>query len=76
MNAQRPKIVRCPTCKDDSIYAPENPARPFCSQRCKSNDFGAWASEAFRVAAKESRAEDEPDAPDGSLPGRPNQPTD
>lgn len=62
MNAPRPRIVRCPTCKGDSIYSPENSARPFCSQRCKNNDFGAWASEAFRVAAKESLNEDEPDA--------------
>lgn len=60
---QRRRIVTCPACKGESIYGPENPARPFCSQRCKNNDFGAWATEAFRVAAKETRAEDEPDEP-------------
>ena len=67
--AQRPRIVRCPTCKGESIFAPENPARPFCSQRCRNNDFGAWASEAFRVAAKESRAEDDADAPNEPTAG-------
>ena len=43
--------VRCPGCGGDSLYAPSNPARPFCSERCKNMDFGAWASESFRVAA-------------------------
>jgi endogenous inhibitor of DNA gyrase (YacG/DUF329 family) len=46
------KIVRCPTCSGDSVYAPSNPFRPFCSERCKNNDFGAWASESFRVPAE------------------------
>ena len=26
--------------------------RPFCSERCKNTDFGAWASENFRVQAQ------------------------
>ncbi|MGE0330720.1 MAG: DNA gyrase inhibitor YacG [Ramlibacter sp.] len=43
------RIVPCPGCGGDSVYAPSNPFRPFCSQRCKSMDFGAWASESFRV---------------------------
>ncbi len=46
------KTVRCPTCGGDSVYAPGNPFRPFCSERCKNNDFGAWASESFRVPAE------------------------
>ena len=34
----------------DAVYALGNPCRPFCSPRCKNNDFGAWASEAYGVA--------------------------
>ena len=45
----KPRIVRCPACGGDSVYAPANPFRPFCSERCRSLDFGAWASESFRV---------------------------
>jgi endogenous inhibitor of DNA gyrase (YacG/DUF329 family) len=45
------KIVVCPVCKGDSVYAPSNLFRPFCSQRCKNIDFGAWASEGFRMPA-------------------------
>lgn len=51
------RVVHCPQCGGDSVYAPSNPYRPFCSQRCKNIDFGAWADESFRVAQ-----ETEPDA--------------
>lgn len=51
MTPQPVRIVRCPTCGGDSVYASVNPYRPFCSERCKSVDFGAWASEAYRVEA-------------------------
>jgi endogenous inhibitor of DNA gyrase (YacG/DUF329 family) len=43
------RIVTCPQCGGDSIYAASNPYRPFCSERCKKMDLGAWASESFRV---------------------------
>lgn len=46
------RIVACPACGGDSVYGPGNPARPFCCVRCKSMDFGAWASEQFRVPAE------------------------
>ena len=52
------KIVTCPTCGGDSVYASDNPYRPFCCQRCKNLDFGAWASESFRVPT-EAPPEDE-----------------
>jgi uncharacterized protein len=45
------KNVVCPGCGGESVYAPSNPCRPFCSERCKNIDFGAWASESFRLPA-------------------------
>ena len=63
VNHENTRVVRCPRCGGDSIYAPTNPARPFCSERCKTMDFGAWASESFRVAAPAS-----PDDQDLSAP--------
>lgn len=45
------KLVVCPNCGGESIYAASNPFRPFCSERCKNIDFGAWASEGFRLPA-------------------------
>jgi hypothetical protein len=54
----RKRVVPCPTCKGESLYDASNPFRPFCSERCKNMDFGAWADEGFRVAA-----DPEPDEP-------------
>ena len=45
------RTVRCPACGGPSRYAPDNAYRPFCSERCKMFDLGAWANESFRVDA-------------------------
>lgn len=42
--------VRCPACGGNSVFAPVNPYRPFCSERCRQLDLGAWANEDFRLA--------------------------
>jgi endogenous inhibitor of DNA gyrase (YacG/DUF329 family) len=55
----KPRIVTCPACGGDAVYAPSNPYRPFCSERCKNIDFGAWASESFRVP-EETPTDDQP----------------
>lgn len=47
------KTVRCPACAGPSVYAPSNPYRPFCSERCKGMDLGAWAGEHFRLPERE-----------------------
>ena len=57
-----PRKVRCPQCGVDALWAPENPWRPFCSERCKQIDLGAWASESYRIAGQ---ATDE----EGAAPG-------
>jgi uncharacterized protein len=41
--------VPCPRCGQPAVFAPENKWRPFCSERCKVIDLGAWASESYRV---------------------------
>jgi uncharacterized protein len=45
------KLVACPTCGGESIYALSNDFRPFCSVRCKNIDLGAWSNEDFRLQA-------------------------
>ncbi|MEG0053346.1 MAG: DNA gyrase inhibitor YacG [Comamonas sp.] len=47
-----PTMVACPTCGGPSVFAPSNKFRPFCSQRCRQIDLGAWANEEFRVPAQ------------------------
>ena len=47
-------LVACPTCSKKLEWCPENTFRPFCSERCKMIDLGAWASEEYKVAAEPS----------------------
>jgi len=44
------KGARCPTCKKNFDGKPE--WFPFCSERCKLLDLGAWANEKYRIAGK------------------------
>lgn len=41
--------VKCPRCGQTALYKPENQFRPFCSERCKMIDLGAWASEKYTI---------------------------
>ena len=46
-------VVECPTCQKKVEWKAENKYRPFCSERCKLIDFGAWANETYRLPASE-----------------------
>ena len=43
--------VRCPGCGQPADYSPANRWRPFCSERCRSGDLGAWASDRYRLVS-------------------------
>jgi endogenous inhibitor of DNA gyrase (YacG/DUF329 family) len=58
-----PTIVRCPHCSAETPYRRDNPYRPFCSERCKLMDLGAWANESYRVEVKNADQATENDAP-------------
>jgi hypothetical protein len=59
----RTRWVRCPACGKQAAYSPDNPARPFCSPRCRSVDLGAWASESYRLAGDPPPDQADPSAP-------------
>jgi len=48
-----PRIVACPRCKAPVEWVEASRFRPFCSERCKTDDLSAWESEVYRVAASE-----------------------
>jgi uncharacterized protein len=53
--------VKCPTCGKVVVWDVTSPWRPFCSERCKTTDLGAWAAERYRVAgASLAQAEELP----------------
>jgi len=41
------------------IWSAESPFRPFCSERCKLMDLGAWATEKYRVPDERPGAGDD-----------------
>ena len=43
--------IPCPVCRKKSEWK-DNPYRPFCSERCKLIDLGAWASEEYIIGGK------------------------
>jgi endogenous inhibitor of DNA gyrase (YacG/DUF329 family) len=47
------KTVPCPTCQRPVEWLPESPFRPFCSERCKLIDLGAWFSEQHAIPGAE-----------------------
>ncbi|WP_296403517.1 DNA gyrase inhibitor YacG [Psychrobacter sp.] len=52
------KKYPCPTCHKPTVWQ-NNPYKPFCCDRCKLIDLGAWANEEYRVAAEESPFSDD-----------------
>jgi endogenous inhibitor of DNA gyrase (YacG/DUF329 family) len=44
-----PRLVACPTCANPVEWSARSRYRPFCSERCKLIDLGAWATERYRV---------------------------
>lgn len=51
---QNIKTVKCPHCGHFALFAPGNPYRPFCSERCRLIDLGQWADETYRVSTTDS----------------------
>ncbi|PHV10349.1 DNA gyrase inhibitor YacG [Chitinimonas sp. BJB300] len=53
------KQIYCPTCGGLVLWSIENQWRPFCTERCKQCDLGAWASEQYRVPGDILHLQDE-----------------
>jgi hypothetical protein len=62
--------LRCPTCKREIQWSDQFPYRPFCSDRCRLIDLGAWLSEKNAIAGEpiEGTAAAAPDPNDARDP--------
>lgn len=72
MSRQPPlRSLRCPHCGQPAIATADNAFRPFCSERCKLIDLGAWLGEAHRIplATPPDDALDPSDEEDLASPG-------
>ena len=57
--------VRCPTCGRAVEWSESSPWRPFCSERCKLIDLGAWASEQHSIPGEAVETEEKPKTDEG-----------
>jgi uncharacterized protein len=57
-----PTRVKCPTCRREIDWA-STPFRPFCSERCKMIDLGAWLSEKHAIPGETPGVEGEGGGP-------------
>ena len=62
------RSVKCPQCGALVPWTPESKWRPFCSERCKMIDLGAWASERYRITPSDAPESGEPSPPDSDKP--------
>jgi endogenous inhibitor of DNA gyrase (YacG/DUF329 family) len=53
-----PATIACPTCRRETAWE-GNPWRPFCSERCRLIDLGAWAGGEYRIPSGERPADDD-----------------
>jgi endogenous inhibitor of DNA gyrase (YacG/DUF329 family) len=53
-------VVPCPTCDRPVEWTEASPWRPFCSERCKLIDLGAWAAEKHAIPGEVVETEDGP----------------
>jgi len=56
--------VKCPNCQREIEWSTDNAFRPFCSERCRLIDLGAWFSEERAIAGEAPQSEG-----DDALPG-------
>lgn len=49
---EKSKPAACAQCGQPTRLDPSNPWRPFCSERCKLVDLGAWISGRYSIPAE------------------------
>jgi len=46
--------LNCPTCKRTVLWNDDFPSKPFCCERCRMIDLGAWSSEEHTIPGETS----------------------
>jgi endogenous inhibitor of DNA gyrase (YacG/DUF329 family) len=56
-----PATVKCPTCGRLIEWSAQSPFRPFCSDRCRLIDLGAWLTEKHAIPGEEREPPSDPE---------------
>ncbi|MBL8516285.1 MAG: DNA gyrase inhibitor YacG [Betaproteobacteria bacterium] len=51
------RIVNCPQCGGPARFSPDNLFRPFCGERCRLIDLGAWAEGRYAIAGASTESD-------------------
>lgn len=54
-----PTTVPCPICDSPVVWGPDAKFRPFCSERCRQIDLGAWANGDYTIPVRPSEQDDD-----------------
>ena len=49
------RVDKSTKCGKKVEWSEANRARPFCSERCRVIDLGAWATESYRIPVQENK---------------------
>ncbi|MBM5812344.1 MAG: DNA gyrase inhibitor YacG [Gammaproteobacteria bacterium] len=49
-------LVTCPQCRRQHEWDRASPWRPFCSERCRLLDLGAWLQERYVIGSEAAGA--------------------
>ena len=62
-------VVKCPTCGRPVEWSEQSAHRPFCSERCRLIDLGAWLTEQHKIPDEPGEGSEETsgDAHSGSV---------
>ncbi|MBI2359054.1 MAG: DNA gyrase inhibitor YacG [Deltaproteobacteria bacterium] len=60
-------VVKCPICQVEVTWE-GNLHRPFCSERCRLMDLGAWTAGRYRIPGQTLKKESDKDRSDEEEP--------
>jgi endogenous inhibitor of DNA gyrase (YacG/DUF329 family) len=52
-------FVKCPTCRRPVEWSEQSAYRPFCSDRCRLIDLGAWLTEQHKIPDGDVSSDDD-----------------
>ena len=53
------RFVHCPQCGEPVAWDAAHRFRPFCSERCRLIDLGAWATDSYRIPVRDNDIADD-----------------